>query len=526
MATVSVTSAEPRLGRGVWIAVVALVMFRSLVWVFWEQSYFNSDQAVIGLMGKHLSQLRALPLLFYGQHYMLAVEAWIAAPVFLLFGMSVATLKLPLVAINIAIGILLVRILVRDVGLSRSHAFVASLFFLLAPPVAASRLVEAQGGNVEPLLYTMLLWLTRAHPVAFGLIAGVGTMHREFTTYAVAAVFLLEAWHRTLFSWANLRAKAIVLGEMAAIVWLVRFLMPKAALLGPGTAGTFPANVAEGQMRFWLSRFCWDPAAVSGNLAWLFNRNLATLFGWRTEPLAEYVRSSIASGHVWALAALMALGVGAVVAVFSRRAGAPAAARAPRPAVLPGRAFPVYLAIVGLMTLGVYALLSCGMRDPSLVRYTLLGLLIPVAITAAVLRVPGARVAKGIAIAGVLVWAASAGLDNMRVLVEYIRHPPHNDYRELADRLEKEGVRYGRGGYWTVYHIDFLTTERVILASNEKVRIKEYENIVDQHENESAAIYFDDPCKPTEDGINFGRWCIGYITRARHPVGDRPKNVP
>ena len=226
MATVSVTSAEPRLGRGVWIAVVALVLFRSLVWVFWEQSYFNSDQAVIGLMGKHLSQLRALPLLFYGQHYMLAVEAWIAAPVFLVFGMSVATLKLPLVAMNVAIGILLVRILVRDVRLSRSHAFVASLFFLLAPPVAASRLVEAQGGNVEPLLYTMLLWLTRAHPVAFGLIAGVGTMHREFTIYAVVAVFLLEAWHRTLFSWANLRAKAIVLGEMAAIVRLVRFLMP------------------------------------------------------------------------------------------------------------------------------------------------------------------------------------------------------------------------------------------------------------------------------------------------------------
>ena len=128
--------------------------------------------------------------------------------------------------------------------------------------------------------------------------------------------------------------------------------------------------------------------------------------------------------------------------------------------------------------------------------------------------------------AAVLAWTAASGLDNVRVLDEYLRRPPHNDYRELADRLEQEGVRYGRGGYWTAYHIDFLTNERVILGSNQKVRIKEYENLVDAHEYESAAVYFDDPCTAKDDGINFGRWCIGYITRARHPVAGQPKKTP
>jgi hypothetical protein len=279
-------------------------------------------------------------------------------------------------------------------------------------------------------------------------------------------------------------------------------------------------------MKFWLSRFCWSPSAVSGNLSWLFDRNLATLLGFRVEALSEYVRSTLTVGHVWALGALGALGFSAALAVVTRRSKAPDAPREPRPATLPGRAFPAYLAIVGVMTLAVYALLSCGMRDSQLIRYTLLGLLIPIALTAAVLRVAGARIAKGLAVAAVLVWAAASGLDNARVLAEYVRHPPHDDYRELVDRLEQEGVRYGRAGYWTAYHVDFLTNERVILGSNEKVRIKDYEDIVDRHENESAAVYFDDPCKPTEDGINFGRWCIGYITRARHPVPGRPGKAP
>src|SRR5262245_30352405 len=56
--------------------VVALVVARSAIFVFWDQSYFDSDQAVFGLMGKHLSEGRALPIFMYGQNYILAVEAW------------------------------------------------------------------------------------------------------------------------------------------------------------------------------------------------------------------------------------------------------------------------------------------------------------------------------------------------------------------------------------------------------------------------------------------------------------------
>src|SRR5688500_13396512 len=95
--------------------VVLAVAARSAVFVFWQQSFFDSDQAVIGLMAKHLSELRAFPVFMYGQSYMLGVEAWLAAPVFLLLGVSVTSLKLPLLAMNLAVAILLLRILEREV---------------------------------------------------------------------------------------------------------------------------------------------------------------------------------------------------------------------------------------------------------------------------------------------------------------------------------------------------------------------------------------------------------------------------
>src|SRR5215204_4094960 len=77
--------------RSALLFVFLVVLFRSGVFVFWERSHFDADQAITGLMAKHLAELRAFPLFYYGQSYMLAVEAWLAAPVFAIAGASVTT---------------------------------------------------------------------------------------------------------------------------------------------------------------------------------------------------------------------------------------------------------------------------------------------------------------------------------------------------------------------------------------------------------------------------------------------------
>src|SRR3954467_13712912 len=104
------------------LAAAAFIIIRSIVWIYFEQSDFDSDQAVVGLMAKHLAEGRAFPLFFYGQHYMLAVEAWLAAPVFALFGASVATLKFPLLCLNVAVAGVLLWILIRKAGLTPLQA--------------------------------------------------------------------------------------------------------------------------------------------------------------------------------------------------------------------------------------------------------------------------------------------------------------------------------------------------------------------------------------------------------------------
>src|SRR6185503_6456603 len=111
-------------------ALAALVVLRSLVFVGWPASHFDSDQAVTGLMAKHLSELRAFPVFWYGQTYMLAVEAWLAAPVMAIAGASVTALKLPLLGMTVAIALLLFRALTRDSALDDVRAAFEMLFFV------------------------------------------------------------------------------------------------------------------------------------------------------------------------------------------------------------------------------------------------------------------------------------------------------------------------------------------------------------------------------------------------------------
>ena len=163
--------------------VVLAVLFRSAFLVLWPLVAFDSDQAVTGLMAKHLAELRAFPVFYYGQNYMLAIEAWLAAPVFAVAGVSVTGLRLPLLAINIAIALLLLRGLVRETGLRPAVALVPTLLFALAAPGVTARLLDANGGNVEPLLYVLLLWMTRHRPRWCGFIFAIGFLQREFLVY-------------------------------------------------------------------------------------------------------------------------------------------------------------------------------------------------------------------------------------------------------------------------------------------------------------------------------------------------------
>ncbi len=117
---------------------------------------FDADQAVVGLMAKHISEGRAFPVFFYGQSYLLAVEAYLAAPVMWVLGPTEVALKLPLLVMNVATVLLLVWRAHRDLGLAPWLALAGALPLALPAITPGSRLMDAMGGNIEPLLYTLM----------------------------------------------------------------------------------------------------------------------------------------------------------------------------------------------------------------------------------------------------------------------------------------------------------------------------------------------------------------------------------
>src|SRR6267142_4652418 len=79
----------------------AIVRF---VILFVSQTHVTSDEAIIGLMAKHILEGRYFPFYFYGISYnaSCAWEAYLAVVPFAIAGVCVVALKLPIVLLSLA----------------------------------------------------------------------------------------------------------------------------------------------------------------------------------------------------------------------------------------------------------------------------------------------------------------------------------------------------------------------------------------------------------------------------------------
>ena len=152
----------------------ALTLWRALVYLLFEQVGFDSDQAIVGLMAKHLSEGRAFPLFLYGQTYMLAVEAWTAVPFFLIGGPRSGRFDSPCWRGTSRSACCSWSGLQRDAGLRGWTALVPALFFLAAPVSISGQLFAAQAGTIEPFVYIAALWFLRRRPLWFGVVLAIG----------------------------------------------------------------------------------------------------------------------------------------------------------------------------------------------------------------------------------------------------------------------------------------------------------------------------------------------------------------
>ena len=461
------------------IAAALLVIFRSAVFVFWPQSYFDSDQAIFGLMAKHIAEGRAFPVFMYGQTYILAVQAWMAAPFFLIAGASVAALKLPLLIINVVIAILLIRIFTREVGLRPALGLLAAMFFVLPAPGTATKLVEASGGNVEPFLYIILIWLTRNRPNWCGLIVGVGFLHREFTAYGLAALLTIEAAHGVLFTREGIMRRLRMFRTTAEVWLLVTWLKQYSSAAGPGTSLADLYRAPPDNLRELLNRICIDPATMISGLRTGISTHLPQLFGMTWQPLADSgIDSGVQQGLPWGALLLFSIVGIAVVRIVMTIVGE----RRWRPEYDPC----AYLVLAGMFSFGAYTLLRCGVIG--IMRYELLSLMGATGLAAWYLHVERTRVVAALWIALTIAWAAVSGVGHARLWAEYLSHPPVGAKRLIIRHLETRGIHYAYADYWMAYYISFLTNERIIVHSTDLSRIAEYGRLVDAHRNEAVRI--------------------------------------
>ncbi|WP_148083471.1 glycosyltransferase family 39 protein [Micromonospora sp. Llam0] len=76
------------------LCVILGVLYRFFA-LLWSSPPTNSDEAIMGLAAIHISKAENFPAFFYGQDYMGVLEAYLAAPIFALFGPSVIALRIP-----------------------------------------------------------------------------------------------------------------------------------------------------------------------------------------------------------------------------------------------------------------------------------------------------------------------------------------------------------------------------------------------------------------------------------------------
>jgi hypothetical protein len=258
-----------------------------------------------------------------------------------------------------------------------------------------------------------------------------------------------------------------------------------------GGAAALQAAALRGQM-------CVDAGSLSRVRALVTGAYPALLGGVPTILQQVRMNTPLVTGYTvvgWLVASTLALMLGRIV--LARRAMPETAPPEP--------GFAAYLAWIGLFTAAVYPL-SCAVvfGGPPILRYLLLGLLLPIGIAASFFRRERSARLRAAGAAVLVLWASVNLFDHLRLVRATVAEPPLNEHRVLADFLVEQRIRYARAMYWDAYIVDFLSRERVVVTAFDIMRIQEYQRQVDEHAAESWLL----ERLPCEGGLRIASWCV------------------
>ncbi len=432
----------------------------------------DSDEAIVGLMAKHIVEGREPPIFYYGQHYMGSLEPMLVALGFMLFGVSAAVLKLVPFLFSLVLIVLVYR-LARLLS-SESAALMAALFIA----VPASPLVlwsgMARGGFIEiicigVLSFIFLVEWLQSQKLSFvgiipcGLAIGVGWWVNSQILYFALPMFFVVCARvvaEPVLDWRQKSKAAMMLMTVLGIAFF---------------AGGLP---------FWIYNFQHDFASfamfksasvglVGAHFVGVFSAALPILLGarrfWSAADL--YPGATLLVCYFYLLIALLFLRqrFPQVRALFCLRLD---------------RDRPVeVLAIFFVLAIGLFSVSHFGFLFEAprylLPLYPAFAILSSVVISGVAMRSRARAGALAIVLLGINVCSCYFGgraLQNQPLIFGHER--VSKDHGELLEWLARNNYEFVRANYWIGYRLAFESRETVRFMLSRapfEVRIPEYE---------------------------------------------------
>ena len=441
-----------------------LILLTRLAFVLKGPLHFDSDQAIMGLMASDIAEGKSFPFYFWGQRYLMALESWWVAPFFWFFGATITTLKFPLLLLNLFTYLILYESLVRSKEASFKDAFLILLPLTSTSVVLSSRLVEAQGANIEPLLYVSILWLIRTHPFLLGALSGIFFVHREFSLYPLVALLICHY----LFSENSLKKKLtfyfLVFVTFVSGVVLLKSLGNQLTPIG--------IEVTSKTLSFGKPLKCfWN----------VISDTLPAFFGFESHSYREFnLLSDISALPV----AVRWLGIlflfGIILKSFYLL-------KKSRLSFFKQHPLPFYWLLTGGLALMAYVFISPG-DDLMTFRYQLVGIYFFLGLFALVFHTQLRTQVLCVLICFALLNSARA----IELAWEQFSHPPHDEYSELAEALAHQHLTIGWGDYWVSYYLTFASKKSLFFATKNS-RTPDWEKIIEISPERKVTIQ-KEPC--------------------------------
>jgi hypothetical protein len=301
---------------------------------------------------------------------------------------------------------------------------------------------------------------------------------------------VLDLAGRTLFTRETVRRYALAFGT-AAVVWTAFMALRHfSSAAGPGTStADLAATLAGNNLLQVAERLCFDLRAIAAGAGRVLTVHWPELFGLEAQPLTDFGIESAVRQGLTGSAWLMVPVIGIPLVRQARRPPSrlPGAALSGE-AGSPERSFCAYLMLVAAFSLAGYLIGRCGVIDFYTMRYELLSLLGAVGLAGWYLRVERSRAVAAVwALCCTAIFVVSITA-HVRLLAEYATRPPVALKQDLIRELDARGIRYAYADFWTSYYVSFMTRERIIVASDEAVKVRTYNRLVDEHRAEAIRI--------------------------------------